>query len=137
MAEDKEQTFEIFYCDHCKVLLFKMDEKIVEYDACVLDERGCYEFRDAGEKDHDYWLCPICSASDNEDEREDRGGVLKAIDIPVRLATPLIEMWNKMEIMYNSGANEEGDECEDGYIYEYGIPLNQPELKELLVEYLI
>lgn len=136
--EDNKAT--LYYCNHCKLLLFKLDERLVSYDTSELCDDGVYDYSyGSGEKDHDAWLCPVCSSTEFEADVEEDGkpGFLVELEVPESIVPELIKLWKKLEAMYNSGANEEGDVCEDGHLYEYGVPLNHPELKVMVTEYLI
>ena len=111
------ETFIYVYgCTRCKVLLIKIDAKLIRDTTATLEEEfGGYTNDDPeAEEDNEIYMCPICNAKEP---------VLKYITIPQVLVKKLRELWDILR--------EEDDKKEE---YWYGIPLDEPRLAEIITE---
>ena len=109
----------------CNLLLMKIDIRELIYMSAELDDEGVYDNIGNSNSDFDCYLCPSCSTKsftgENGEKKED---CLKEIVVPIAAAKELIKLWNSILKEIDS-------------LTEYGIPLDNQELKGLLMEYLI
>lgn len=115
-----KETMSVYVCTRCKVLLIKIDAKVIQHTNATLDaeylsyvddnEPGDYESTEVYE-------CPMCNSQEP---------VIKSQDIPQDAVPQLIELWQTLK--------EEDDTVED---YQYGIPINEPRFIQLMAEVLL
>jgi len=125
-------TMRVNICERCKVLLLQVTTKMIEYHLSELNENGEYEWTDHGEADYDSTLCPICSGTDQDDYDE----TLNSIELPIELKPKLFKIWESLQ-KEELNKPPQSKMSTELVITEYGIPLDNKELKELLVEYLV
>jgi hypothetical protein len=115
----------LYICKRCNVLLIQIDGRYVEYTCETLHEEGEYmNSHDASEHEFDYYLCPMCSGISIE--KEGRDLTLHALLLPVSLARTLLQVWIKNKVSASTKIQ-----------WLYGLPLDEVEVKTLLLEYLI
>ncbi len=126
----EERKVQLYICKRCKVLLLKIDKKYVQYEAAMMEDSGEYVSYTTEESEFDYYLCPMCSGADVEiglmgsSESEQ---TLEPILLTKEVCKQLSELW----------WNKHNDEDDEDNNFLHGIPLDTPELKEILTEHLI
>jgi|MudIll2142460700_1097286.scaffolds.fasta_scaffold01605_18 hypothetical protein len=125
----KEKTMYLYICPDCKILLMKPDKRYYLYASTNLARYGVYvsgnSSEELSEENFDAYVCPLCGNTTHEGEGT---SVLKEVIIPIKRAEELISLWR--EKYYTIPARE--DRC-----VEWGIPLSDPRLKEILLEELV
>jgi hypothetical protein len=99
------------------------DKKFEVFDSSELNSTGWYEEHCNGETEFAYFICPICG--NNTDEGTAADCLLDSIFLPLKLAVDLIKLWRR---------KKDADVMD---VYEYGIPLDNAELRDLIVEYML
>ena len=125
----KPSKMMLFICERCETLLVKIDQKYTFYTSSELEPNGWYVERNREEEEHDYYVCPMCSGNNCDWEPNSQEHTLKSIELPIEIAGTIRDMW-KQEVPDETPEDE-------GYKYEYGIPMTDSRLKELLTEHLI
>jgi len=113
----------LYMCKQCNILLMKPDKKFELFDSSELKPDGWYAENGNGEPEFAYFICPICG--NNTDEYTAADCLLSSITLPIKLAPTLIKLWYKkrdVDVMDT---------------YEYGIPLDDAELRDLIVEFML
>lgn len=119
------ETIGVYVCERCKVLLMHVDFKYASYAPAEMDLNGEYIWIDGeNESELDYALCPICSGNDTLEDK-----TMKIVEIPKEYLDQLHKIWEELRMVQ--------PEVEKTIATEYGIPLSNPKLKELLLEYLV
>jgi len=121
------QAMMLYICKNCNLLLMRPDKKFEVFDSSELKPNGWYEENGDGEQEFAYFICPICG--NNTDEYPDDAAMtsqpLSSIVLPISLAPTLIKLWYK---------KKDADVMDT---YRYGIPLDDAELRDLIVEYML
>lgn len=127
----REEQMELYICTRCNLLLTRIDAKYVQYESATLSESGEYEPGDGIDSEFDYYLCPICSglSVDRKEIPEKATLEVKLFSLPTIKAIVALRR-SLFELQIKSKA-------EDAYLYEVGIPLDTPGLKEMLLEELL
>lgn len=107
-------------CTRCNLLLMEVDSRSVVYERAVLDE-GHYDYNGTHDYDgeHEYYLCPKCDGSDITEP-----GVTMTLEdreIPTKAVKELHKLWDDIN-------------AKDDEVNHHGIPLDNEELKIILVE---
>ena len=125
----KEKTMYLYICPDCKILLMKPDKRYYLYASTNLDKYGVYvseEFSDEfSEENFDAYVCPLCGNTTHEGEGT---SVLKQVVVQIRRAEELIKLWREK---YNTIPASIDIHAASG------IPLSDPQLKEILLEELV
>ena len=121
----KEKTMYLYICPDCKILLMRPEKRYYVYNYSGLTKNGEYEDEDHNEESFDTYVCPSCGNTTHGREGE---SVLRQVVVQVRRAEELINLWR--EKYCTIPARE--DRC-----VEWGIPLSDPRLKEILLEELV
>ena len=118
-------------CKECNLLLFEVDSRVIRYERSTIVAKGFYENQGVIEPDyadeHDCYMCPQCSGTDVETGIEDLIVTLEFRKIPVSALVELIKLWENLKCDYTLSKEMQ-------YQVQRGIPLDNPELKAILVE---
>lgn len=123
----QEKKVVLYICTECNLLLLRIDKKYVEYARSNMDkDTGEYIADDYSDNEFDYYLCPECCGVESTISHRGEGAkTLKQILVSKETCTKLDALWSDIS-------------CEDPEdAYPSGIPLDNQELKEILVEQLI
>lgn len=119
---NKVKMMTLYICSSCDILLIRPDVKESTYNSTKLNELGEYESLRDGDCYFEYYQCPRCGLCSEGDLNTGNEVYFKKIVIPISVAKALIKLWNSLD---------KKDEV------RYGIPLDNPDLKGLLVEELL
>jgi hypothetical protein len=111
----------LYICPDCKVLLMRPEKRYTMYNYSELAKSGEYEDERNNEPHFDAYVCPSCGKATGEGDAQ-----LKTIVVPIACSTELITLWSALL----EDAAVLGEDC-------WGIPLDNPALKEILLEELI
>ena len=118
-----EQEIYLYKCTRCKLLLMKLDDRSIVYESTQLSKDGEYRFSNNPESGDSIWLCPICSgASENDDNLEE---TLEDISVSVETIPKLLALWEELILIIVTN---------NQIVFNYGIPLDNKELKTILFE---
>lgn len=114
----------LYICKDCKMLLLKLDERAVTYNAGVLPPNGFYITHPQCEHmEHDCFICPVCSGT--SEEYGDLQPIVIPTTLPIELAKSILELWKRLK---------QDDEDNNNL---HGIPIDNKELRCLIGEALV
>lgn len=117
----------MYICIRCKILLMLIDERIISTSRSRIDSVGDY-VRKIVNSINQIYMCPSCYGIGKPDIHiSDMDETLKLIEVGKEKIPELCNLWSKL---FRNLNNDEQDSC-------YGIPLDNKELRELLLEELI
>lgn len=130
------ETRELFICNHCKLLLINIETAWRSFGDSSLNADGGYEYNSQGDAEIEYYNCPKCDGSDIHRGTITTGNghtydseTLTTIEVPKNVIKKILQLWEQLR----------HSKSIDAYrgLYEHGIPLDTPELKQILTEALI
>ncbi len=123
----------LYICKDCELLLMRPDMKFELFESSELKPNGWYDRSGNGEEELAYYICPSCgNNSDDDGETEHK---LDSILLPISAAASLIKLWYKRRDAEKKKMLQEADNHADNYCY--GIPLDDPEIPEVVLEHLL
>ena len=117
----------MYICMRCKILLMLIDERVISTNRSQLDIDGNYVKKIVNSMNQIY-MCPSCCGIGKPDIHiSDMDETLKVIEVDNKKIPELRKLWSDL---FRNLNNDEQDSC-------YGIPLDNKELREILLEELI
>lgn len=113
----------LYICKDCNLLLLRIEKRFFAYESATLKEDGWYTGTGITDTNFDVYKCPECGEDSSEH------GKLDYITLPIETAQSLIKLWKELDAKPVDSKSYSK--------YEYGIPLDEPELPSVIVEKLL